>query len=137
VLREVGAPMLTTPIEETLASFRKALDAKFESVNQRISSGQDKDIKITGAGEKRRCTLVCPRAEEPTDSPFYRRLPGIGIAGLLWFVAGRTSFLDSFTHVLDRYVKYESDAQSILACIVAMGTHMGPWKMAEVSGLGH
>lgn len=29
------------------------------------------------------------------------------------------------------------DPREILACIVAMGTNMGPWKMAEVSGLGH
>ena len=137
VLREVGASILTTPIEETLASFRKALDAKFESVNQNIASGRNKDIKITGAGEKRRWTLVTPGAEEPTDSPFYSRLPVIGIADLLWFVAGRTGFMDGFTHVLDRYVKYEADARSILACIVAMGTNMGLWKMAEVSGLGH
>jgi TnpA family transposase len=137
VLREVGAPILTTPIEETLASLRKELDAKFESVNQNIANGRNKDIKITGAGEKRRWTLACPGAEEANDSPFYSRLPGIGIADLLWFVAGKTGFLDSLTHVLDRYVKYEADARSILACIVAMGTNMGLWKMAEVSGLGH
>jgi TnpA family transposase len=137
VLHEVGAPILTAPIEETLASFRKDLDAKFESVNQNIASGRNKDIKITGADETRRWTLACPATEEPTDSPFYSRLPGIGIADLLWFVAGRTGFMDSFTHVLDRYVKYEADARSILACIVAMGTNMGLWKMAEVSSLSH
>jgi hypothetical protein len=36
-----------------------------------------------------------------------------------------------FTHVLDRYVKYEADARSILACIVAMGTNMGLRKMGS------
>jgi TnpA family transposase len=137
VLLEVGAPILTTPIEETLASFRKELDAKFESVNQRISSGENKDIKITGAGEKRRWTLASPSDKEPTDNPFYSRLPGIGIADLLWFVAERTGFLDSFTHVLDRYLKYEADARCIFACIVAMGTNMGLWKMAETSGIAY
>ena len=137
VLREVGAPILTAPIEETLAAFRKELDAKFESVNENIDSGRNKHIKITGAGEKRRWTLRSPGIEQPTESPFYSRLPVIGIADLLWFVAGRTGFMDGFTHVLDRYVKYEADARSILACIVAMGTNMGLWKMAEVSGLGH
>jgi TnpA family transposase len=137
VLREVGAPILTAPIEETLAAFRKELDAKFESVNENIDSGRNKHIKITGAGEKRRWTLRSPGIEQPTESPFYSRLPVIGIADLLWFVAERTGFMESFTHVLDRYVKYESDARCILACIVAMGTNMGLWKMAEVSGLGH
>lgn len=45
ILREVGASILTTPIEETLAALREALDAKFESVNQHISSGRNRDIK--------------------------------------------------------------------------------------------
>ncbi|MFN1208663.1 Tn3 family transposase, partial [Enterococcus lactis] len=51
--------------------------------------------------------------------------------------AGETGFLKSFTHVLDRYVKHDPDPQEILAGIVAMGTNMGLWKMAEVSGLSH
>jgi TnpA family transposase len=38
---------------------------------------------------------------------------------------------------LERYVKHESDPLEILACIVAMGTNMGLWKMAEVASLSH
>jgi TnpA family transposase len=76
-----------------------------------------------------------PTAEEPVNSPFYGQLPGIGIADLLWFVAARTSFLDGFTHVLERYVKHAPDARQLLACVVALGTNMGLWKMVEVSGL--
>jgi len=34
-------------------------------------------------------------------------------------------------------VKQEADPHLVLACIVAMGTNMGLWKMAEVSGLGY
>jgi hypothetical protein len=137
ILREIGASILTTPIEETLASFREELEEKFESANQHIKNGQNKHIKITGVDEKRRWTLACPGEDEPTDSPFYSQLPGISIADLLWFVTDRTGFLNAFTHVLDRYVKYEADEKNILACIVAMGTNMGLWKMAEVSGLSH
>ncbi|WP_322741707.1 Tn3 family transposase, partial [Glaciimonas soli] len=71
------------------------------------------------------------------NGPFFGQLPGIGIADLLWFVAGEASFLEGFTHVLDRYVKHDSDPKEILACIVAMGTNMGLGRMAEVSGLPH
>jgi Tn3 transposase DDE domain len=39
--------------------------------------------------------------------------------------------------VLDRYVKQSPDPREIFACIVAMGTNMGLWKMAEVSGLSY
>ena len=53
------------------------------------------------------------------------------------FVADKTGFLRAFTHVLDRFVKNEADARELLACIVALGTNMGLWKMAEVSGLSH
>ena len=59
----------------------------------------------------------------------------IGIVDLLWLVAGKTGFLRTFTHVLDRFAKHEPDPQEILACIVAMGTNMGLRKMAEVSSL--
>jgi TnpA family transposase len=137
VLREIGAPILLTPIEETLATFHAELEAKFERVNRRIESGDNKHIKVTGTGDKRRWSLVYPTEEESINSPFYGQLPGIGIADLLRFVAGKTGFLSAFTHVLGRYVKQETDPRHVLACVVGMGTNMGLWKMAEVSGLGH
>jgi hypothetical protein len=52
-------------------------------------------------------------------------------------VAEKTNFLNAFTRVLDRYIKQEVDSRLLLACIVAMGTNMGLWKMAEVSGLSY
>ena len=97
----------------------------------------NKHIKVTGAADKRRWTLTYPSVGEPVNNRFYNQLPGVGIADLLWFVAGETGFLGAFSHVLDRYVKHEPDPREILACIVAMGTNMGLWKMAEVSGLAH
>lgn len=137
VLREIGAPILLAPIKETLMAFHEAVEARFKAVNQRIADGANKHIKVSGSAEKRRWMLTYPNAEEPVNSPFYSQLPGIGIADLLWFVAGNTGFLSAFSHVLDRYVKHEPDPREILACIVAMGTNMGLWKMADVSGLGH
>jgi TnpA family transposase len=137
VLREIGAPILLTPINETLTEFHNLLETKLKAVNQHIADGLNKHIKIRGADEKRRWTLIYPSAEEPANNPFYDQLPGIGIADLLWFVAANTGFIDAFTHVLDRYVKQDADSREILACVVALGTNMGLWKMADVSGLGH
>lgn len=137
VLREIGAPILLAPIQKTLAGFRKKLEAKFKRVHERIENGDNKHIKVTGTGDKRRWSLVYPMEEEPINSPFYGQLPGIAVADLLWFVAGKTDFLGAFTHVLERYVKQEADPRLILACLVAMGTNMGLWKMAEVSGLSY
>jgi TnpA family transposase len=137
VLREVGAPLLMAPIETTLAAFREALEARFRSVNTRIAQGENRHIKVHPAGRhKRPWTLDYPEPEEPAQPAFYRALPGVGIADVLWFVAGRTGFLKAFTHVLDRYVKQAPDPRNLLAGLVALGTNMGLRKMAEVSGLG-
>ncbi|MDE2280617.1 MAG: Tn3 family transposase, partial [Xanthomonadaceae bacterium] len=136
VLQEIGAPLLLAPIEDTLKTFRETLETRFSQVNQHITDNANKHIKVTGRAEKRRWKLIYPTAEEPGNGSFYSQLPGIGIADLLRFVAGATGFLGAFTHVLDRYVKHAPDTRETLACVVALGTNMGLWKMAEVSGLG-
>lgn len=135
ILKELGLPLLMTPIEDTLAALHEDIESLIERVNQRIDEGENKHIKFRGNGEKRRWRLLYPTSEEPINSPFFTQLPGIGIADLLWFVAGETNFLQCFTHVLDRYVKHDPDPKELLACIVAMGTNMGLGKMSEVSGL--
>lgn len=137
VLEEIGSPILLAPIEDTLKALREALETKFKRVNERIESGANLYVKVKGVGEKRRWTLVYPEDDDPSNNSFYGLLPGISIADLLWFVAEKTGFLQAFTHVLDRFVKDDPDPQEILAAIVAMGTNMGAWKMAEVSSLSH
>jgi len=136
VLREIGAPILLEPIEDTLAKLKHELESTIEDVNRRITDAVNEHIKVRGRGEKKRWTLMYPSEEEPVNSPFYGKLPGIGIADLLWFVHQNTGFLKSFNHVLDRYVKHDPDPRELLACIVGMGTNMGVGKMAEVSGMG-
>ena len=135
VLQEIGAPLLLAPIEEILKTFRQALETRFAEVNQRIADGANQHIKVTGLNDKRRWKLIYPTSTEPLNNPFYGQLPGIGIADLLWFVAGSTGFLSAFSHVLDRYIKHAPDPHEILACVVDLGTNMGLWKMAEVSGM--
>ncbi|KDP86637.1 transposase [Cupriavidus sp. SK-3] len=137
VLKDIGAPVLLNPIEQTLTAFHEAIEAKLKLVNQRIESGDNQHIKVSRRNDQRRWALLYPDADETVNGSFYAQLPGIGIADLLWFVAGRTGFLRAFTHVLDRYVKHDAEPREILACIVAMGTNMGLRKMAEVSRLSH
>jgi len=135
ILQEIGSPILSAPIEETLANLREELESKFEAVNRRIAEASNEYIKVKGRDQKRRWTLTYPNEEESVNSPFYGRLPSIGIADLLWFVARNTGFLNSFSHVLGRYVKQEPAPRELFASIVGMGTNMGLGKMAEVSGL--
>jgi TnpA family transposase len=137
LLRETGAPLLLAPIRDTLQAFEQQLEARFVAVNQRIQEGTNKHVKIRGSAAKRRWRLIYPSEDEGVNHPFYAQLPGIGIADLLWFVAERTGFLHAFTHVLDRFVKHDPDPHDLLAGLVALGTNMGLWKMAEVSGLDY
>ncbi|MGF6766250.1 TnpA family transposase [Paraburkholderia sp. GAS33] len=137
VLEEVGAPVLVAPIEQTLAMFHEAIEAKLKLVNERIESGENQHVKLSRRNGQRHWTLLYPEVDETVNGSFYGQLPGIGIADLLWFVAGRTGFLKAFTHVLERYVKQDADPREILACVVAMGTNMGLRKTAEVSGLSY
>ena len=135
ILQEIGAAILNDPIEHTLEQLQVELETKIQAVNQRITDAVNQHIKVSGRGDKKKWALLYPSEEEPVNSPFYGKLPGIGVADLLWFVHQRTGFLNSFTHVLDRYAKHEPDPKELLAYIVAMGTNMGIGKMAEVSGL--
>jgi TnpA family transposase len=137
ILHEIGSPVLIAPIEETLANLREELETKFKTVNQRIENGENKHIKISRKGEQSHWTLVYPSEEDPAGNAFYDQLPGISIVDLLWFATEKTEFTKSCTHILDRYVKQEPDLRTLLACIIAMGTNMGLWKMAEVSGISH
>lgn len=137
ILPEIGSPILLTPIEDTLARLESELEAKIAAVNQRITDAVNQHIKVKGRAGKRRWTLIYPSEEEPANSPFYGKLPSIGVPDLLWFANQRTGFLQAFHHVLDRYVKHDVNPRELLACIVAMGTNMGIEKMAEVSGLNY
>ena len=137
VLAEIGQPVLTTPIEETLATLRTKLEDRLATVNQRVSARLNTNIKVMGQGDKKRWSLIYPTAPETSNTPFYSQLPGIAVADLLRFVNKESNFLDAFEHVVNRAVKHVPDLRQILACVVAYGTNMGLGKMAEVSGLSH
>ena len=137
VLAEIGQPILTAPIEETLATLRTKLEDRLRMVNERVATCVNAHVKVVGQGEKKRWSLIYPTSPEPGNAPFYSQLPGIAIAQLLRFVNGNTKFLEAFEHILNRSVKNPPDLREILACVVAYGTNMGLGKMAEVSGLNH
>ena len=64
VLKDIGAPVLLTPVEQTLASFHEAIEAKLKLVNQRIDSGDNQHIKVSRRKDQRRWTLLYPEADE-------------------------------------------------------------------------
>ncbi|WP_228124822.1 hypothetical protein [Glaciimonas soli] len=57
LMRELNLPLLSRPIEDTLAAFHESIESLIERVNQRIDEGENKHIKLKGNGEKRRWNL--------------------------------------------------------------------------------
>lgn len=133
ILTELDLPILMAPIEQTLCELKKTLEDKIQHVNQRIMAKENKDIKITGQGEKIKWTLPYQRDEEEGNHQFYQSVPTIGIASLLSYVQRKTGLLDGFTHVLDRYIKGTKDEKTVFACIVALGTNMSLGRMGDIS----
>ncbi len=133
LLNELDLPILTIPIQQTLNEFKITLEEKLQHVNQRILDRKNKDIKITGQGEKVKWTLPYKGDEEEENHQLYHSVPTIGIASLLSYVHRKTGFLDGFSHVLERYDKGTKDEKTLLACIVALGTNMSLGRMGEIS----
>jgi len=134
ILATLDAPILQRPIEETLASLREELEAKFSHVNARIQNKHNVHFQRRGKTSTH-WKLEYPTDESPGAGGFYAQLPVIGISELLKFVAARTGFRQHFTHVLERFAKQPLDEPQLDATIVAFGTNMGLLKMAEVADL--
>lgn len=52
VLAEIGQPILTAPIEETLATLRTKLEDRLRMVNERVATCVNAHVKVVGQGEK-------------------------------------------------------------------------------------
>lgn len=83
ILTELDLPTLMVPIQQTLNEFKITLEEKIQHVNQRILARENKDIKITGQGDKVKWTLPYKRDEVEENHHFYQAIPTIGIASLL------------------------------------------------------
>jgi TnpA family transposase len=134
ILDSLDAPILRIPIQITLDALRLEIEEKFKRVNGRIQSRNNAHIELHGKTSTR-WKLVYPKEEPTLDGGFYSQLPIVGVADLLKYVAAETDYRDAFTHQLDRYGKQALDPPHLDAALVAMGTNMGLFKMAEVARL--
>ena len=135
LIQSLDLPSLKEPVDKLLFSFKEELENKIKIVNNRIKNGENTHIKITESGEEIKWSLPYKKSEEQVNNPIYGEFRQIGINDLLHFVDEHSEFMDSFTHVLDRYVKTEADTHRISACIVACGTNIGISKMADISDM--
>jgi len=122
---------------QMLQELETELEARYETVNRRILSGENTQIKLKQKNGETLWTLPYPSGEDTVNDPLFDGLPQIHIAQLLQFVDRRCHCLDAFTNILGRYVKTTLDRQTILACLIAYGTNVGLGKMGAISDLSY
>ncbi len=137
ILKEIDIPDLFKPMTVLLAELEKELETKYIDVNRRILSSENAHIKLNKRRGQMTWSLPYVKDEDMVNNPFFDSLQQINIAHLLQFVDSQCQCLDSFTHILNRYVKTPMDKQAIIACLVAYGTNVGIGKMGEISDLNY
>lgn len=133
LLTDAGLQLLQMPVDMLLDELETALETRIETVNKRITDGQNAHIK-RGAGG--RWSLPYTRVASPIDHRFYRKMPYIDIQSVITFVHQQTGILNQFKHVRQRYVKHARDDATLSAALVAWGTNMGMGRMGNISDVG-
>src|SRR5271166_5490907 len=100
---------------QMLQELETELEARYETVNRRILSGENTQIKLKQKNGETLWTLPYPSGEDTVNDPLF----------------------DAFTNILGRYVKTTLDRQTILACLIAYGTNVGLGKMGAISDLSY
>jgi TnpA family transposase len=137
LIADTGLPLLKQPIRDHLAELEEQLEARLAEVNQRIASGENEHFQITKRGPQVRWTLQYPRGSEPVNHPFFSVLRQVDIGSVLHFVNRHCPFMETFEHVLGRYVKRDADDRAITACLIAWATNMGLGRMGDISDIGY
>ncbi len=135
IIKDLELPYLNEPIENILNTFQKTLEDKYKIVNQRITNGENKNIKIKQSGEKISWTLPYSKKDDEVNNPIYNQFPQVSVIDLLNFVNKKCNFIDSFTHILNKSTKTEIDNSRIIASIIALGTNIGLFKMGSISDI--
>lgn len=133
-LKTLNNPVLTLPIKAQLEALKKELNPLLLKVNERIKSGENKDIKIKKDGT---WTLPYKKKDKDTNNPFYEQFPQVSLINMLRFVNQNCNFIDTFTHIKSQYSKNKANEDEILACIIAHATSHGISKMGEISDIGY
>lgn len=147
LLATLNNPILNTPIDEQLATFKKDYTNGLVNVNQRIQKGENPSVRIKKeekiideAGIVRRTfewVLPYPKQEEEINSPFYDQLSPVSLNQVLRFVNERCGLIDEFTHIKSRYSKTKADEDSLYATITALATGHGIFQMAGLCDIAY
>ena len=107
LIADMGLPLLKQPIREHLAELETQLEDRLIQVNQRIASGDNAHFAIKKHGLQTRWTLQYPRSAELINHPCFDALKQVDSSSVLHFVHRHCRFMETFEHVLGRYVKHQ------------------------------
>jgi TnpA family transposase len=138
IFLDIDAPLLSQPMAKVLDDLEQELETQYREVNQRILSGENPHVKLSKK-KNGEITWTLPYVgdEETVNHSLFDEVPQMHIAQLLQFVDSRCQCLETFTHILQRYVKTPLDRHAILACLVAYGTNIGLGKMGTISDMSY
>jgi len=134
LIKTLNNPVLTIPIKTQLEALKEELNPLILNVNERIKSGENKDIKIKKDGT---WTLPYKAKDNEINNPFYGQFPQVSLINMLRFVNQNCSFINTFTHIKSHYSKNKANEDEILACIIATATSHGISKMGEISDISY
>ncbi len=137
LLRTLGCEHLLIPVDEILDKHENDLESLFKIINDRISSGENNGISIKNKGDEITWSLPYLKQEEQSNDPLFSDLSKINIADLLRFVNKECGFMRGFSHIKPHHSKGELDITAIIACLIANGTNLGVYKMAENCNLDY
>ena len=132
ILKKLDYPKLSASIKNTLKIKKDMLEDLFETVNDAIKKGDNKQIKLTtttNGAYKWRLRPLDP-GPDPNQSLFLG-LQQRPIAEIMYFVDKKTKFTRFFEPILPRSKKGDFDSESIMAVILANALRMGSRKMSN------
>ena len=97
-----GLTILKQPITDHLQALEQLLEERVAVVNKRISSGENKHLKIKRRGQHVHWTLRYPHSSESVNHPLFGVLKQVDISDVMHFVNQQCGFMESFEHVFER-----------------------------------
>ena len=137
VIQEIDAEELSLPIEQLMAQHENEVNELYETVNEDIISGDNKEIRIENTEDGIEWRLPYTRRKSEFNNPFYDKLPRVDVSTVLDFVDKHTGMLNEFTPLKNYGSKSPLNKHAVKGCVIAKATCMGDFKMSETSDLSY
>jgi TnpA family transposase len=135
VLGQMDIPWLRVPIHTQLDALTAELHTQWLAFNRELRQGKLKHLDYDR--ETKTLTWRRPKAEKEAarQDGFYEQLAFCDVADVFRFVNGQCQFLSVLTPLQPRYAKRVTDADSLMAVIIAQAMNHGNLIMARTSDI--